>query len=148
MTHIAITNFETPVRQDGVIVQATGESGGDTTWPLNNWEHGDPGRHVVFQENWRGFNTWNTWQVSFNPPIRRQVAYGNAADMQNVLAARNPPSPGVPAPIPIGQYAVNTAQVNTGQGAGGSVRFRTDRHGGRVPVALEGGDWLSGIRRR
>jgi hypothetical protein len=128
MTHIAITNSEAPTRLDGSVHEITGVSGGETQWPLSNSFHGDPGRHVLFQENWRGFNTWNSWQISFNPPIRRQVEYDNPGTMQNVLAARTPPQPPPPQPIPIGSYALNTGQINVGY-AGGK-------------------DWRDGIRRR
>ncbi len=76
----------------------------------------------MYQEDWRGFRTWNTWETSFYPPIRRQIDYHNAGGMQNVVYARNPAPAKTPAPIPIGQYVLYANQVNTGSQGGGDFR--------------------------
>ena len=99
-----------------LVYQGTGVSVGDFQAPMGGREATGPDRLAQYQQNWSGMGYWQTWDVLEYPKeYRSYLTNNNVGQNALLLIARNPATRASAAPIAIGQYALQTQQVYSGQ---------------------------------
>jgi hypothetical protein len=74
-----------------------------------------PNRIAVYQQNWRGFQDWNTGMgLVHYPPVLRELI--NPQPTNQIYLGRNPAPYTSASPIPIGDYVLSQQQAYVGTG--------------------------------
>lgn len=98
-----------------IVQNVRGADTGDYSATYGGHYPSGPNRIAVYQENWSGFSSWQTWDRLDNPlEYRQYLSRGNVSDTMQLLLVRNAPQPIQSAPIAIQQYALNTQLVYNG----------------------------------